>query len=262
MNPSRMFAVAIAIATASSARADAPAPGTGAPRSVDPKADALLRSMSAQLARMKTFVVETNHSTEVVTKDGQKVELLGDSKVTVERPNKLRSERAGADRDVIMYYDGKTISLYGKRANLYATTAAPNTIDKAIDFARDRLDLEAPAADLLYADAYQALMDDVVSGTYVDKEQIGDRMCHHLAYRGNETDWQIWIEDGPRPLPCRFEITSKNEPGQPEFVVTINHWTVDPALPADTFVFNPPRGASRIDFMAVAQGKQHQEAKR
>jgi len=85
-------------------------------------------------------------------------------------------------------------------------------------------------------------------------EPIGDRMCHHLAYRGHETDWQIWIEDGPHALPCRFVIVSKQETGQPEYQVTTSGWKAE-TQPPESFTFTPPEGAMKIDFVQIADQK-------
>jgi hypothetical protein len=227
---------------------------------IDPRADALLRKMSTDLAGMKRFSFDAEHTTEVVTKDGEKIHVLASSSAVVQRPANLRSDRRGPRGAVTLYYDGNNLTVYGARENLYATTKAPGTLDKTIDFAREDLGLEAPAADLLYTDAYSALMEDVVSGTYVDDTMIDGRVCHHLAYRGNETDWQIWIEDGPRALPCRFVITSKKVTGMPEYTVELRNWKVNPALPENEFAFTPPRGAGRIDFLAAAK-RQEQPTK-
>lgn len=229
-----------------------------APPNVDPRADALLHRMSADLSNLRTFQVSTHYSTEVVTRQGQKIQMMGESNLSVKRPNMLRSDRSGPRGDVTFFYDGRNVTVYGSRANLYATTNAPPSLDRAIDFTRQQLDLEAPGADLLYSDPYQALMEDVVSGRYVDDEPIGNRLCHHLAYRGHETDWQIWIDAGPRALPCRFEITSKNVVGRPEFSVDLFNWRLDPPLPNQMFAFRPPPGAARISFLTVAQRQQRQ----
>jgi hypothetical protein len=229
------------------------------PGEVDPKADALLRKMSSDLASLQAFQVDTRNSTEVVTKDGQRLQLLAGSTVTVARPNKLRTERNGVIGDVAFFYDGQHVTVYGKRDNLYATAKAPSTLDAAIDFARDELGIDAPGADLLYADPYKILMEDAISGTYIGEEPVGDRKCHHLAYRGNETDWQVWIEDGPRALPCRFVITSKKVAGQPEYAVELDNWKVNPQVDANSFTFTPPRDAGKIDFLAVKAKKQQLE---
>ena len=40
-----------------------------------------------------------------------------------------------------------------------------------------------PGADLLYTDAYDALMSGVVSGAYLGSGYVGGVDCHHLAFR-------------------------------------------------------------------------------
>ena len=65
-------------------------------------------------------------------------------------PNKLRAHRKGDIANQEFFYDGKTLTLYNPKENLYATTAAPATIDETLDFAREKLDIIAPAAELLY----------------------------------------------------------------------------------------------------------------
>lgn len=226
---------------------------------IDPKADALLRKMSTDLGAAKTFSFDTAHVTEVITADDQKLQVLASSSVMVQRPNKLRSDRKGRIGDVTLYYDGKNLTIYGKKANLYATAAAPDTLDKTIDFARTDLDLEAPAADLLYSDVYSILMEDAVSGMLVDEAVIDGRMCKQLAYRGTDTDWQIWIEDGQRALPCRFVITTKDVKGWPQYVVEMSNWKVsDAPMPDKTFAFTPPKGAGKIDFLSVSAAQRKQ----
>src|SRR5262245_18928773 len=140
---------------------------------VDAKADELLRKMSSDLANAQTFQVDASHVHEVVTKAGDKIQVLAQARITVQRPDKLRSDRTGAIADLSMYYDGKNVSIFGKKTKLYATAKAPGTIDEMIDFARDELGLEAPGADLLYSDVYTGLMEDVISGTYLGTEPVG-----------------------------------------------------------------------------------------
>jgi hypothetical protein len=218
-------------------------------RKVDPKADELLRRMSENLATAPALQFDADHTMEMVTDDGEVVQYVAGSRVAIQRPNKARSDRTGKFADATLYYDGKKLTIYGKRMNMFASKDAPPTLDAALDFARDTLDLEAPAADLVYSDVYTGLIEDVVSGRDLGKEPIGDRMCHHLAFRGNETDWQIWIEDTPRALPCRYVITSKKEKGSPSFAVAFSNWRVGQKLPASHFTFTPPPGATQIDFL-------------
>lgn len=224
----------------------------GEPR-VDPNADAILRKMSDYLSSLKAFDVTADYAMDMVTSDGEKHTYGARSLVQIERPNHMRSERRGQLADLAFFYDGKTVTLLGRRANLYATAPAPPTLDATIDFTRDRLGIEAPAADLLYSDPYRTLMEDVVSGKYLGMAEVNGVPCHHLAYRGNETDWQLWVQDGPQPLPCKYVIVSKKMTSAPQFEVELHDWTIEKDIPDQTFHFTPPAGAKQIDFLGMEQ---------
>jgi hypothetical protein len=221
----------------------------GAQRGVDPKARALLQRMSDFLSSQQQFSVQTDGSLEVVLKTGEKVEYEYSSDIRLKRPDKLRSDRLGEKTNLEFYYDGRSFTLYGKNQHYYATAAAPATIDEAIDAAREKLDIEAPAADLLYSKPYDILTEDVVSGTDLGTGTVRGVSCRHLAFRGNETDWQIWIQDGRNPVPCKFVITSKKVEGSPEFSVEFSQWNFSPVLDDAVFHFTPPKDAKRIDFL-------------
>jgi hypothetical protein len=255
-------AVVLGVASLAVARQQGTAPGAAPPAAsgkpvaaskVDPKASDLLKRMSDYLSGLQTFSFVAEHATEVVLQSGEKLEYLADANVTVQRPNHLRSDRRGEKANVSLYYDGKSVTIYGQRLNMYAMAAAPPTLDAAIDFTRKQLNLEAPAADLLYADPYRILMEDVVSGTYVGEAVVDGAKCHHLAFRGNETDWQVWVEDGARPLPRRYVIVSKKVTGTPEFQVELREWNLSPSVTPEMFVFTPPPNSERIDFVGAAK---------
>ncbi|NVB85370.1 MAG: DUF2092 domain-containing protein [Kofleriaceae bacterium] len=230
-----------------------PAYGQAAKPDVDPKADALLRKMSSTLGNAATLQFDADHVLEVVTNDGEKLQFLAKSKVSVERPNKVRSDRVGAVADMTVRYDGNQLSIFGKKTKMYAQTEAPPTIEETLDFARDKLGIEAPGADLIYKSSYEGLMEDVISGRYIGLEPVGDRMCHHLAYRGNQTDWQIWIADGDQAVPCRYVITSKLMPSAPEYAVGMTNWNLEAKFRPDFFSFTPPTDAVKIEFLQLAK---------
>lgn len=224
-----------------------------APPEVDPKATDLLKKMSDFLAGQTTFSVRTESTTEVLLTDGEKIDVDTSSRALVKRPNMLRSDRTG-DRPASLYYDGTTMTLYGKTENMYATAEAPPTIDGAIDFARDRLGIDAPAADLLYSRPYTVMTEDMVGASYLGKTMVHGIPCHHLSFRGNETDWQIWIRDGDQPLPMKLVIVSKKMQAAPEFRVELSQWDFSPTTGPDAFRFTPPEGATRIQFESLMAG--------
>jgi hypothetical protein len=244
------------IATAVFARADDRAQSTAqaAPQGtqqIEPQAEQVLRGMSEYLAQLRKFTLVSDSVDEVVLQSGQKLQFPSTSQIYVQRPNRLRSDRVGGETDASLFYDGSKLSLLGRKRSVYASTEAPATLDGAIGFARKDLQMDAPGADLLYSTPYDILSEDVVSGRYLGEARLDGVNTHHLAFEGNETNWEIWIEDGPRPLPRRFVITSKKVLSHPQFTVSMHDWNVSAPLSDETFTFKPSEGARQLTFKEV-----------
>jgi hypothetical protein len=217
---------------------------------IDPRAHAALERMCDYVGGLKSFRVDTTTIDEKVTTAGQKIQEIKESKVTVQRPNRLAVDRIGPAGRVLFRYDGKQLAVYGVDKNVYAAAPAPATLDKAIDEARDRFGIDAPGGDLVVSDAYSALLDGVTEGRYIGLEPIGSVMAHHLAVKKGNVDYQLWIEDGPEPLPLRYVITSNDLPGHPQFTLELHDWRVSVPLSTSSFAFIPPPGVQRVAFAA------------
>jgi hypothetical protein len=117
---------------------------------------------------------------------GQKLEFDSDVTLTVERPNRMVAVRQGAASNQSLYFDGETLILYSPKEGYYAAAKPPGTLEGMLDFARDELDLAAPAADLLYRDAYESLTEGMTSGFVVGRDaRLGGQSCTHLAFRND-----------------------------------------------------------------------------
>lgn len=238
-----------AAATGQPAPAAAPAGAAkkAANKGITPDAERALRKMTDYLASLQSFRVQSTAKDEVVLKSGQKIDLVSQSQTAVQRPNKLRSEQIGAKGGLAFTYDGKSMTLECTGNGTYATKAAPPTIDGAIDQARKEFQIEAPGADLLYSKPYDILTEQVTSGQLIGHETVDGVTVSHLAFQGEEVDWQIWIKDGDEPLPVWFSIVTKTMPSQPEFEVRLSRWETKAALTASTFAFKAPAQGTRVE---------------
>jgi hypothetical protein len=106
---------------------------------------------------------------------------------------------------------------------------------------------------LLLSNAYDVLMSDVIDAKHIGQGVIDGVECEHLAFRDPDTDWQIWVEVGPRPTPRKYVITSKAVTGGPQYTLRIKDWKTDAQLGADAFVFKPPADAKKIDLKALSE---------
>jgi hypothetical protein len=223
-----------------------------ASKGISPDAENALRKMTAYLASLQSFRVRSATKDEVVLKSGQKIDLASQSQTTVQRPNKLRSEQVGSQGGLAFWYDGKSMTLECMSNATYTTKPAPPTIDGAIDQARKEFGIEAPGADLLYSQPYDILTEQVTGGQLIGHETVEGESVTHLAFQGEEVDWQIWIKDGAQPLPVWFSIISKTVKSQPEFEVHMSNWETKASIPAATFAFKaPPNGTSVDTFPAT-----------
>jgi hypothetical protein len=221
---------------------------------IDPQAEKLLKASTDFLAAQKMFSVDTRTTLEAVLESGQKIQFDNAARATVRRPDKLRAEHVGDLVDQVFYYDGKSLTLYNPNEKFYATVAAPGTIEEMLDLAREKLDVVAPAGDLLYRNAFEILMTDVTDGLVVGKAMIEGVRCDHLAFRSPYVDWQIWIEDGKRPLPRKMVITSRDVRNEPQFS-SLMKWNLKPKAGNAMFAFKPPKRAQKIDFAPLEAGK-------
>jgi hypothetical protein len=206
----------------------------------------ILKAMSDFIASQKMISATFDADIEVITPDVQKIQFTNSGTVLLSRPDKLRASRVGGYSAVDMVFDGKTLTTLSKDHNVYAQIQAPGSIDQLIARLRADYSVTAPGADLLLANVFEGLMEDVIDAKHIGIGVIDGVECEHLAFRTSEVDWQIWIERGARPIPRKYVITSKSVAAAPQYTLRIKEWRTDVPLSADSFAFKPPQGATQV----------------
>lgn len=224
------------------------------PPAVDPAATQILKRMTDYLGGLQQFTVHTVNTYEDLLDSGHKVDFDVSANVTVSRPNKLFAERTGELIEQTFYYDGKTLTLYSPSQKVYATEPAPGAIEGMLDFARESLGLVIPAADLIYRNGYQLLMQDVNLAVVVGKAVMGGVKCDHLLFSRPGVDFQVWVAESGHPLPYKYVVTDTGTPALLSVTTTTSNWNVAPDVADDRFTFVPPEGVKQITFMPVETG--------
>jgi hypothetical protein len=219
--------------------------------SLDEAAVERLRESMTYLSGLQQFGLDSRTSIEVVLLSGQKILLDDSSMAIVQRPNKLYAVRQNALTNQKFIYDGSTLALVDEAAGYHAVVDAPATLEGMLDFARESLDIVAPAGDVIYNNAFDHLMQDVYSGLVVGPAVIEGALCDQLAFSAPGTDWQIWIQQGEQPLPRKMVITSRDIVNAPQFTVVIEKWDLEPEVSADRFLFKPPEGSIAVEFIPL-----------
>jgi hypothetical protein len=233
------------LALAALARAQ---PAAAPPPAVDPKADEALKRMGALLANAKSFTF-TSHSTVDQTLDnGQAVQTARNQRVAARRPDRVMAVVDGDLEDLRFWYDGKRVTMLNPRTNTYGQTDAPPTIDATFDMLAEKYGLVVPLADLLFGDPYKTLIAGARSGTYIGTGYVFETKCDHLAFRQAGVDWQVWIEQGDKPLPRKVVITYKELPARPQYTSYLSDWNLNADLKDEQFVAKPPPGAKKVEF--------------
>jgi hypothetical protein len=227
-------AAAILLSASSAARAEDPAK--------------ILKSMTDYLGGQTSLSASFDSDVEIITPELQKIQFASSGQIKLNRPDKLRVRRTGGYADVELVYDGKAISVYGNNAKSYVQADVPGTVDQMIDAIQARSGVGMPGTDLLLSNAFDELMATTSEGKHIGLGVVDGVECEHLAFRGSDTDWQIWIETGAKPVPRKYVITSKTLAGAPQYSLRIKDWKTDAFADADTFVFKPPGGATRVDL--------------
>ena len=207
----------------------------------------LLKGMSDYMASQTAISFEFDAVLGVVTKDEEKLGLASSGTLTLNRPGKIRATRSGGHADIVMLYDGETLTLSGNGANLYTQIKITGTIDNMINVLKNDYDRPLPAADLIMTNAYEQLMEGVTDVKDLGSGVINGVECDYLAFRKEKVDWQIWIAQGDAPYPCRYVVTSKDMAHSPQYSIQIRNWTAGAAVASDYFEFKNPTGAKQVD---------------
>ena len=221
------------------------------PSASEQRAMSILKNMSEYLAKAERFSVTIRDGYDAVQASGQKIEYGEVRKVTISRPDHLRFEIERSDGEKgLVIFDGKEITVYTAKKNVYATVSRPGTLDQAIKYAVDDLKVRVPLALMLVSTLPSELDKLVVSADYVETTTITDVPCDHVAARTSTgVDFQVWVAQGSEPLPRRVVITYKDETGQPQFWADLSNWNLGPEISDALFTFTPPNGADRIQFL-------------
>lgn len=216
---------------------------------IDPEATRILQAMSAYLAKTQAFSVNADIDFEILVKDGQKLQLSSSANVIAQRPNQFYIQRQGMIADAAFIFDGETLTLHGRRNNVYAQLAAPGSIDDAIRQVELETGFPLPGADLLFADPYAVLSTGIESSTYIGIAYVNGVPCHHLAFREDQVDWQLWVQVGDQPLPMKYVITSKWQTGAPQYEMRLRDWNTNPQITPGQFSFSVPAEATRLEAL-------------
>jgi hypothetical protein len=244
-----LIAATGAVADAPPVPKPAPAKTADATPAVDPEAVAALNKMGAYLRTLTNFEIKADTTTDAVLDNGQKVQFAGKNNYKVRRPNGFVISVADDRKVRQFYYDGKDFTVFSPRMGFYATVAAPPTIHEVLAKVYDKFGIELPLEDLFRWGTPEDHHSDLTSGYTIGYAKINGVDAVQYAFREGDVDWQVWIQQGDKPLPLKAVITTASDEARPEYSATLS-WNTNPTFAKDTFTFKPPANAKPITIAA------------
>jgi hypothetical protein len=229
----------------------------GASSAIDAHATDALDAMGAYLRTLHAFEVDTDTATDVVLDNGQNAAQLRHTVIKVKHPDRLRVDVSGNGNLRSIVYDGRRFTIYNQKKGVYARHDAPPTLDGLIHDLADNWHIETPLVDLFYwgnGKSDERVLD---AAQVIGVEKVDTRSCTHYAYRQDGADWELWVETGRRPLPCKMIVTDTSQTSRPRREDTY-HWKLNPVFAPSTFVFRARAGASEIELKPGATWYQPQ----
>jgi hypothetical protein len=216
-------------------------------------AKAILKAMSDYVGSQETIELTFDSAIEIITPQLEKIQFTNSGGALLRRPDKLCAHRVGGYADVEMFYDGKTTSVYGRHVNGYAQFEAPGSVDDLIHALREGHGIALPGADLLLTNSYAVLAEDIQEAKHIGRGVIGGVECEHLAFRNFDTDWQLWVEVGSKPVPRKMVVTSKTMNSAPQYTLQVKEWKTGVTPAEDAFTFSLPDGAQELSPEALIE---------
>ena len=214
---------------------------------IDPKAVAALTRSVAYLRELPAFSVVADVTQDEIVHGNFNLKRLSKVRVTVRRPDHLRAEITGDLGKRLFIYDGKTLSLYLEKEGYYASAEAPATLRETLDAAILKHKIELPLTDLIYAAMGGDVLQNVREAGEIGPRVVDGHACLHEAFRGPTVDWQVWVEDSSKPLPCMLAITTTDAPTHPQYSAKLS-WDTSTPVNDELFQFVPPQGALPISL--------------
>jgi hypothetical protein len=203
--------------------------------------------MSNFLMQAQTLGVSTEGSLDVVTGDGQRIQLDGSTTYKIRRPgfvidyvSDMKSRR--------FIYDGKTFTVYSPKLGYYASVPAPPTNREVLQTIYNKFGIALPLEDLFrWGDGQNADRIKALKSAYdVGPATIDGVETEHYAFREENIDWEVWIQKD-QPLPRKLVIVDRTDPARPTFITHLK-WQLNPTFSDADFTFVPDANAKRIEL--------------
>jgi hypothetical protein len=211
----------------------------------------VLQQMCDYLKSLKQFSFRSEVVDDQVYYGGKKLQYGIDMETFVRRPDRLRVNAEGDLVNKQFFFNGKTITLYDKTDEVYATMEVPHDIEGALDKAHKDFRLRVALTDLASPALWEHISKKTEHSLYAGLHKVHGVPCHHLAFDGADVHLQVWVDTGDKPLPRKVVFVQKKLEGSPQWSAYLNDWNISTPLEDGLFTFVAPPGVKKIKFVPV-----------
>lgn len=228
---------------------NAPAAPPAEEQKVDPQSVELLRRAVDLLASAKQFSVTAELWIEEAGEDGLTNQFTKSLDIKLRRPDRLQVDVRTAVPRRSFYYDGKSLTLADHVNGTYGVIAAPPTIDETLTKVEQDFGVVLPIDDILLSKPFGNGAAQAKSSQVLPVEPVLGILCDHLSFRGEGVDWQVWIQQGPRPV-IRKALMISTEAEEPGRVTALfRDWDFATELPDFIFTCTPPADFLKVEVL-------------
>ena len=210
----------------------------------------LLERMSAEIAGLDDFVVHGDSYADARLSAGQIIEHASEVHLyLVRETNQIRITNKTAEGKRIIFFDGETLSIYDRAANVYAQREVEGGLEGLLEFVTGEAEVESPMLDFIAADVAHTFLDGATDLKHLGQSLVRGKLYEHIGIRYEDVDVQIWVASEGPTLPGKMSISAKWDGGAPRFVGFLT-WDTDPEIQDDAFEFEPPDDAVEIGFIS------------
>ncbi|GGO79078.1 hypothetical protein GCM10011348_12480 [Marinobacterium nitratireducens] len=220
---------------------------------VDPATAGVLLEACTRLREAPAFSVRIDTSYDLVMDNGRKIQLSRRDDVALARPDQLSVRVTDDIGERAVYYSGSLITEALPERGIYASSAAPESIDAMLDRAAEE-GVVMPFEDLLRSRPCGAFADAIETGAYLGLHYVDGDWRHHLQLTTEEANYQVWVSDLEAPTIDKVVVDVPKMDGAPQLTAVFSDWNFAPAFEPGSFRFTPDESMQQVGFPIRVNG--------
>lgn len=198
----------------------------------------VVRNAYAHIGSMDRYALSATVS-DNETIDGQTTTYRQNVSLKVDRPGNYRSDTKGDIKDRSTYLNKGQFTMMDHGFGFYTQLKTPESIDGTLDYLYEKFGIRTALSTLIYSDMNKRVKFN--KNKYFGTVNVAGVECDYVAFKNDSKEIHVWVTTGDKPLVKTLSIIE----GDTRVNATLA-WDTDPKFSKSDFVFNAPKGATKI----------------